>query len=324
MIQVENLSKSFIRKRRNPGFLSAAKALVRPDYQAFHALTDVSFQIDSGEIVGYIGPNGAGKSTTLKILTGILHPTSGTCQVDGKVPWIDRQDYVKNIGVVFGQRTQLWWDLPVMDSFEVLKAIYGLDSNTYQDQVSKLSKHLGLEDLLQVPVRQLSLGQRMRCELAASLLHRPQYLFLDEPTIGLDAVSKRAVRDFIQTVHQEEGMTVLLTTHDMQDVEALCSRILLIGKGQVLMDGSLSKLKQKAGQSSPWQITYRDGDLPSHSALRVLDDAPGQMTINLDVAKMKVQDFFQFVSQHLEIDGIQQIAPSLEDIVLDLYKEHQL
>ena len=208
-----------------------------------HALRDVSFTIHDGEMVGYIGPNGAGKSSTIKILSGILTPDSGTVLVNGRVPYKNRIAHVREIGVVFGQRSQLWWDVPVIDSFELLKDIYSIPQPVYQQSLEELTELLDLKELLRSPVRQLSLGQRMRCEIAASLLHRPRILFLDEPTIGLDAVSKLAVRDFIRKQNREHKTTVLLTTHDMQDIEALASRIILIGKGEILMDGTLKDIK---------------------------------------------------------------------------------
>jgi len=244
MITMEHVCKSYKVAKRNAGFGEACKALFRREYEEIHALKDVSFTIHDGEMVGYIGPNGAGKSSTIKILSGILTPDSGRCIVDGRVPWKNRIQHVGQIGVVFGQRTQLWWDVPVIDSFELLKDIYSISEKTYRSNLDELTELLNLGELLRTPVRQLSLGQRMRCEIAASLLHSPRILFLDEPTIGLDAVSKLAVRDFIKKQNKVHGTTVILTTHDMQDIEALTQRIILIGKGQILMDGALEDIKQ--------------------------------------------------------------------------------
>lgn len=204
-----------------------------------------SFTIEDGEMVGYIGPNGAGKSSTIKVMSGILTPDSGTCVINGRVPWKERTAHVADIGVVFGQRSQLWWDVPVIDSFELLRDIYKIETSAYRCNLEELTALLNLSDILRTPARQLSLGQRMRCEIAASLLHDPRILFLDEPTIGLDAVSKIAVRDFIKRRNQERGTTVILTTHDMQDIEALTKRILLIGKGQILLNGQLDELKKR-------------------------------------------------------------------------------
>jgi len=244
MITMENVCKSYKIAKRNAGFAEACKALFKREYEEIHALKDVSFTINDGEMVGYIGPNGAGKSSTIKILSGILTPDSGTCLVDGRVPWKNRIEHVREIGVVFGQRSQLWWDVPVIDSFELLKDIYSISNATYKSNLEELTELLNLGELLRSPTRQLSLGQRMRCEIAASLLHSPRILFLDEPTIGLDAVSKLAVRDFIKKQNEAHGTTVILTTHDMQDIEALTKRIILIGKGQILMDGTLEDIKK--------------------------------------------------------------------------------
>lgn len=243
MITMEHVCKSYRIAKRNAGFGEACKALFHREYEVIHALNDVSFTIRDGEMVGYIGPNGAGKSSTIKILSGILTPNSGTVLVDGRVPCKNRIDHVREIGVVFGQRSQLWWDVPVIDSFELLKDIYSIPEPQYRQSLEELTELLNLAELLRSPARQLSLGQRMRCEIAASLLHRPRILFLDEPTIGLDAVSKLAVRDFILKQNQAHKTTVILTTHDMQDIESLTHRILLIGKGQILMDGTLDDIR---------------------------------------------------------------------------------
>ncbi len=244
MITMQNVCKTYKVSKRDAGFSSAFKALFHKEYELIHALDGVSFTISDGEMVGYIGPNGAGKSSTIKILSGILTPEEGTCLINGLTPWKNRIEHVKNIGVVFGQRTQLWWDVPVMDSFELLKEIYRIDDHVYRRNLEQLSEMLGLSELLRTPTRQLSLGQRMRCEIAASLLHDPKILFLDEPTIGLDAVSKLAVRDFILKLNEKKKTTVILTTHDMQDIEALTSRIILIGKGKILLDGTLADIKE--------------------------------------------------------------------------------
>ena len=242
MIVMKNICKTYRVARRNAGFREAVKSFLHREYDTVTALDNVSFSIADGETVGYIGPNGAGKSTTIKILSGILTPDSGECLVDGRIPWKDRIGHVARIGVVFGQRSQLWWDVPVDDSFELLRDIYSIPSDVYRRNRDELTELLDLGKLLKTPVRQLSLGQRMRCELAASLLHSPDILFLDEPTIGLDAVSKIAVREFIVKLNQERKTTVILTTHDMQDIEAITKRIILIGKGKILLDGDISDI----------------------------------------------------------------------------------
>lgn len=244
MIQAEHLQKTFRVRKRNAGFKNAAKAFFSREYEEIQALNDVSFRIEDGEAVGYIGPNGAGKSSTIKILSGILTPDSGTCVIDGRVPWKDRRAHVSQIGVVFGQRSQLWWDVPVIDSFELIRDIYAVTEDVYKRNLRDLTDLLNLSEILKTPARSLSLGQRMRCEIAASLLHDPRILFLDEPTIGLDAVSKIAVREFVLDMNKRRGTTVILTTHDMQDVEALAQRVLLIGKGRILLDGTLGDIRR--------------------------------------------------------------------------------
>lgn len=245
MIELKNINKTFKVAKRNAGFSEAVKSLFKKEYTYINALQDVSFTIGDGEMVGYIGPNGAGKSSTIKIMSGILTPDSGDCIINGRTPWKERIAHVQDIGVVFGQRSQLWWDVPVVDSFELIRDIYKVDEAQYKKTFSQLVELLNIKEIVKTPARQLSLGERMRCEIAASLLHSPKILFLDEPTIGLDAVSKIAVRDFIKTINLENKTTVILTTHDMQDIEALAERILLIGKGRILLDGSLSELKTR-------------------------------------------------------------------------------
>lgn len=250
MIVLEDICKTFRVAKRNAGFGQAVKALFHKDYTYIKALDHISFTIKDGEMVGYIGPNGAGKSSTVKIMSGILTPDSGRCEIDGLTPWKNRVEHVRNIGVVFGQRSQLWWDVPVADSFSLLKDIYKIENAAFHRNLDELCEILGIGEIMQIPARQLSLGQRMRCELAASLLHEPRILFLDEPTIGLDATAKIAVREFIRTINREKKTTVILTTHDMQDLEALTERILLIGKGQILLDGSFHELLTPNGASA--------------------------------------------------------------------------
>ena len=247
-IQVDQLRKTFIiRKKRETGRLLREKETV-------FALRDLSFQIERGELVGYIGPNGAGKSTTVKILSGILVPESGSVAVGGLTPWTDRKAHVRRIGVVFGQRTQLWWDVPLLDSYSLLKDIYRVPEDAYRKRLEELTEALQLGDLLRTPLRLLSLGQRMRAELCGSLLHSPELLFLDEPTIGLDAVSKLALRDFLHWENQEKGTTILLTTHDMEDIAALCSRVMVLGHGEYLYDGGLQDLLTKYDAKKTVQV----------------------------------------------------------------------
>ncbi|MBP7348761.1 MAG: ATP-binding cassette domain-containing protein [Butyrivibrio sp.] len=270
MISVEHVYKSYRVAKRNAGFKEACISLFHREQEEIQALSDISFTIQSGEMVGYIGPNGAGKSSTIKILSGILTPDKGTCVIDGMIPWKNRKDYVRNIGVVFGQRSQLWWDIPVIDSFELLKEIYSVSDAAYRNKLEELTQLLQLQEILKTPTRQLSLGQRMRCEIAASLVHDPGLLFLDEPTIGLDAVSKLAVRDFIRKQNKEHATTVILTTHDMQDIEAITDRVILIGKGKILLDGTLEDMKRAAVLGT------------STNSDAVLPEAEEQMQQNLD------------------------------------------
>ena len=255
-IEVRGLAKTFRVAERLPGLAGAFRGLVHRRMRDVRALDGVDFDIERGELVGYIGPNGAGKSTTIKILTGILTPTAGTCRVDGLTPWRDRKRHVGRIGVVFGQRTQLWWDLPVIESLELLRDIYRIPPSTYRQNRDRLVALMDLEPLLDVPVRQLSLGQRMRSDLAAALLHGPSLLFLDEPTIGLDAVSKLAIRDFVRELNREHQVTVLLTTHDMDDIEALCRRVMVIGNGRILVDGDMDTLRRRIRNERVLVVDY--------------------------------------------------------------------
>ena len=253
-IVVEDLRKRFRVAARRSGMLGALFGVVRREHRVVDALDGVSFTVREGELVGYIGPNGAGKSTTVKVLAGILVPDAGRCEVLGRVPWRERVEHVARIGVVFGQRTQLWWDLPVIESFELLREIYGVEAADYTRRLDELVAALRVGPVLDVPVRQLSLGQRMRCDLIAALLHAPPILFLDEPTIGLDATSKLAVRDFIAHLCRDRGATVLLTTHDMHDIEALCSRVIVIDRGQIFCDGPLSELRARVGAGEDQKV----------------------------------------------------------------------
>ena len=250
-IVLQNISKHFRVYERPEGKWGLIKGAFMRNMRKVQALDSISLTIRKGELVGYIGPNGAGKSTTVKVMSGILVPDSGECHICGRVPWKERVAHVSQIGVVFGQRSQLWWDVPVRDSFELLKNIYAISAAEYKPRLSELTDALDIGNLMKTPVRQLSLGQRMRCELAASLLHSPQILFLDEPTIGLDAVSKLALRAFLKEENKRRGTTMVLTTHDMDDIEALCSRVLVIGHGSILYDGTLETLKARysAGDS---------------------------------------------------------------------------
>ncbi len=258
IVEVRNLSKQFRTFRRREGVLGALQNLFVREYVTVHAVDHISFTIEPGEMVGYIGANGAGKSTTIKMLTGILVPTSGQVLASGFVPYRDRTRYTKHIGVVFGQRTQLWWDIAVIESFKLLKEIYGIPQADYRRRLGLFSEILGVKDYLHTPVRKLSLGERMRCDLAASLLHNPPLLFLDEPTIGLDVVAKDHIREFLKEVNRIERTTVLLTTHDLSDIEELCKRILIIDKGKILFDGDLREMKARLAKFNQVKFFLKD------------------------------------------------------------------
>lgn len=271
IICVDGLTKSFRVRKKSEGFLGALSSLFSKSSEEHLALDRLSFSISEGELVGFIGPNGAGKSTTVKILAGILVPDSGSVSVFGKTPWQNRIETVRQLGVLFGQKTQLWWDLPVIESFALLKDIYDIPQNEYLLQLEQLSESMGIKDLYHIPVRQLSLGQRMRCDIVASLLHSPRILFLDEPTIGLDAVSKLAVRDCIRHLNRERKVTVLLTTHDMDDIEALCSRVLILNRGSICFDGSIEQLRRSMAPER-WLVVdlLREYDKVSDSEAEVI------------------------------------------------------
>src|SRR5512136_858932 len=247
IIAVSQLCKDFQVFRHHRGLTGAFRNLFTREFRTVNAVNDVSFSIERGELVGYLGPNGAGKSTTIKMLTGILVPTSGEILVNGRVPWKERTAHAREIGVVFGQRTNLWWDLPVIESFDLLHHIYRVPEQRYYQNLLKFQDLLGLGEFMHTPVRSLSLGQRMRADLAAALLHDPKLVFLDEPTIGLDVVAKERIRQFIHSVNRERGVTVILTTHDLGDVEKLCQRVLMIDRGRLLFDGALAELRERFG-----------------------------------------------------------------------------
>jgi len=321
MIELEHIHKTFRVARRDPGLGQAVKHLFHRQYSEIHALQDVSFSIREGEMVGYIGPNGAGKSSTIKIMSGILTPDSGSCRICGRIPWVQRKEHVRDIGVVFGQRSQLWWDVPVGDSMELLRDIYSIEPQHYRRNLDRLTQLLNLGDLLRTPTRQLSLGQRMRCEIAASLLHDPKILFLDEPTIGLDAVSKIAVRDFIRTINRENKTTVILTTHDMQDIEALTDRILLIGKGRILMDGSLETLKSRGSDHKTLTIDYTGGSLPALAGVQVTKDLDGHAQLLTDTRVISVSEVISRICAQVDVKDISVTGQTIDELVVSLYKE---
>lgn len=323
-IKVENLTKHFKIKVRDKGLINALKAFVKPKYRIIKAVENVSFGIKKGEILGFIGPNGAGKSTTIKMLCGILEPDSGSCIVGNINPFKNRKEYVKHIGVVFGQKSQLWWDIPVIESFELLKAIYKIPEDKYEETKQQLIRNLNLNDLLDVPVRQLSLGQRMRCELAAALLHDPDILFLDEPTIGLDAVSKVQLRQFVKKLNKEKKTTIILTTHDMTDIEELATRVVVIGKGKLLYDGSLSNIKNKFQSTKKLEIIYNNLKNTPKIESKILEQDNNKVIMEVDTKCESISSIIEKYSKVCEILDVNIHENNIDNIILEMYKEYKI
>lgn len=326
IIEVKDLSKEYKIVRRDSGIKNAFKSFMKRDYRIVRAVDKVSFSIKKGEIVGYIGPNGAGKSTTIKMLSGILKPDEGVISIMGMDPTVDRIKYVKEIGVVFGQKSQLWWDIPAEDSFDLLKDIYKIPDDEYEKNKQELVKILHLEEIIKSPVRQLSLGERMKCELVASLLHSPKILFLDEPTIGLDAVSKVIVRDFIKKINKLKKITVILTTHDMADIESLTDRLIMIGHGKKLYDGSVKDIKKKYSNEKIVEVIYEGvlKDKIVNDKIEILEETQGLIRMKIDTRKTKVSDIVRKYSEVCEIKDINVIETGIDDIIYKLYKEYQV
>lgn len=323
-IEVKHINKAFKVPIKEKGKFSALKSFFNRKYKHIKAIDDISFSIKKGEIVGYIGPNGAGKSTTIKILSGILVPDSGSVTIDKKTPWKNRVDYVSEIGVVFGQRSQLWWDIPAIDSFNLLKDIYKIPEDKYQKKLKELIELLNLKDIINIPVRQLSLGSRMRCEIAASLIHSPKILFLDEPTIGLDAISKKIVREFIKKLNKKNNVTVILTTHDMADIEALAKRIILIGKGKVLYDGTLSNLQKNYDYLRKVKIKTKDViKLKKDYIVEEIKDKEGYI-FTIDIRKIEISDFIKLISSKISIIDLDIDSGNIDDLIVRLYEEYKI
>lgn len=325
IINVKNLCKSYKVSKRNSGFLNAVKSFFKREYKVVDAVKDVTFTIEKGEIVGYIGPNGAGKSTTIKMLSGILQPDSGSIKINGMNPVVDRKKYVKEIGVVFGQKSQLWWDIPAIDSFDLLRDIYEIPEDEYIKTRDELVELLKIDEVIKLPVRQLSLGERMKCELVASLLHSPKILFLDEPTIGLDAVSKVVVRDFIKKINRERKVTIILTTHDMADIESLVKRIIIIGNGRKLYDGDIDNIKKKYSSEKIVEIYYENlKEIPKIDEGKVVSNDNGVIKIRIDSKKISVSDVVMKFANVCEIKDINVIAETIDNIIYKLYKDYQV
>jgi viologen exporter family transport system ATP-binding protein len=325
IIEVQDLAKEFRSFRRREGVWGAVQNLFVRDRITVSAVDRVNFTIAPGEVVGYIGANGAGKSTTVKMLTGILVPTSGHIVANGFVPWRDRRRYTKHIGVVFGQRTQLWWDIAVVESFKLLKEIYEVSDVDYERRLGIFSEILNLKDYLNTPVRKLSLGQRMRCDIAASLLHNPPVLFLDEPTIGLDVVAKDRIRVFLKEVNRLERTTVLLTTHDLSDIEELCSRIIVIDKGKILFDGALRQMKARLAQYN--QVKFLLKDRAQAAAVDriatdgILCDRIDELTylMRFNRERYSNAEIIRSIVNTLEVSDILVEEEPIEDIVKRIY-----
>ncbi|MGG7076794.1 ABC transporter ATP-binding protein [Clostridium sardiniense] len=328
MIKVQDLTKDFKIRKKDPGFKGALKSLFSNEYDIKKAVSNISFEIEEGEVVGYIGSNGAGKSTTIKMMTGILTPSSGTIEVNGIVPYKDREKNAKDIGVVFGQRTQLWWDLPLTETFTILKDIYSIEDNLFNKNMEFLNEVLGLEEFINNPVRTLSLGQRMRADLAASLIHSPKILYLDEPTIGLDVVVKDKVREAIKKINREFNTTIILTTHDLSDIEELCERIIIIDNGKKIYDGSLKDIKSSFGYMITLEAQIK-GNIKANLNLKkefnindieeYIED--GKLIIKFNKNKVTSSEVIHKVMQKIDILDFSLKETSIEDIIKKIYKK---
>lgn len=321
-ICLNGICKSFKVSQRPKGHLSLLKSAFIRETRIVDALKDINFSIEEGELVGYIGPNGAGKSTTVKVMSGILTPDEGNCTILNRIPWKDREAHVARIGVVFGQRSQLWWDLPVSDTFSLLKDIYHMSFQDYKKRLSELAETLKINEFIQTPVRQLSLGQRMRCEIAASLLHKPDILFLDEPTIGLDTVSKLALREFLRNENKTNGVTMILTTHDMDDIESLCSRVMVIGRGELLYDGNLETLKNRYAPLRRIKATLfecmEEFQIDGSEKVQVNGQ---EWTVYFDPGKIPTHTMVERMSKQLPLKDINIQEKDIDEIIASMYEE---
>lgn len=322
MISARHLQKEFKTPVVREGRFSGLRTLFSREYLSKEAVRDISFDIGKGEFVGYIGPNGAGKSTTIKMLTGILHPTSGEVLLGGMNPHQERRRTVGRLGVVFGQRSQLWWDLPVKDSYDILAEMYGVRAEDKKKRLAQFAELLDLESFWATPVRKLSLGQRMRADLAASMLHDPELLFLDEPTIGLDVNAKRNIRQFLRTLNEEFGKTILLTTHDMDDIEQLCSRVMVINHGHLTYDGSIPSLRDTIGLPTLIRVTFRGSfhmpDIIS-SAIQITGAEGQVVTVEVNRKEWSTMDILKQLEQWGEIEDVEMKEPDFEDIIHRVY-----
>lgn len=334
MIEVHNIRKEFKTPVVREGRFSGLRTLFSRDYKTKEAVRDISFRVEEGEFVGYIGPNGAGKSTTIKMLTGILHPTSGKVSIHGMDPHKERRQVVQNLGVVFGQRSQLWWDLPVKDSYDILAKMYAVDDADKKRRLDQFTELLDLRTFWETPVRKLSLGQRMRADLAAAMLHDPDILFLDEPTIGLDVNAKRNIRQFLALLNKDFGKTILLTTHDMDDIEQLCSRVMVINNGELSYDGTTRSLRETIGLPTIITVTYRGtfhipseyqvpesavSNVESVSYLRVTHVTGNIVTVEVNRREMNTMEVIKELGRWGELDDIDMENPDFEDVIHKVY-----
>ena len=322
IIRVSDLVKEFRTAKRAPGLGGSLRTLFTREQKVTRAVDGVSFELAEGELVGYLGRNGAGKSTTVKLLTGILHPTSGEVEVAGLVPWRDRERNAMNIGVVFGQRSQLWWDLPLVDSFELIKVMYRVDAALYRRNLDRFTEILDLGPYLNTPVRQLSLGQRMRGDLAAAMLYEPRIVYLDEPTVGLDVVAKERIRTFIAEANRADGTTVILTTHDMRDIERLCKRVILIEAGKVLFDGAVSALVTRYAPGRVLVLQLADGSAtPELTGTELVRREGPQVWLRFDPARTPVAGLIADATSRYSVTDVAIEEPDLEQVVRHIFEE---
>lgn len=325
IIEVENLVKIYKTADKEPGIMGYMKNLVRPKYKEFKAVKGVNFSIEEGEMVGYIGENGAGKSTTIKMLTGLLTPTSGRVIVNDLVPYEKRIENNKKIGAVFGQKTQLWWDLPVIESFRLIKKMYEIPENEYRKNLKSFTEILGLEELLTKPVKNLSLGQKMKCEIAATFLHNPKIVYLDEPTIGLDVLVKEKIRKFIREINKEKKTTVILTTHDLKDIEEVCKRIILIDKGSIIFDGEKEAFKNHYGKDMLAEIKIKNKKemittRVEYEEFEVIEEDEAMIKIKFNHEKKTIMDILKVIENYCEIEDMHIQEQGLEEILKEIYR----
>ncbi|MCQ2526611.1 MAG: ATP-binding cassette domain-containing protein [Lachnospiraceae bacterium] len=319
-IDVEQVSKSFRINKRSAGVAGMLMNLVAPKYEKKQAVKDISFQIEKGEMVGFIGPNGAGKSTTIKMLSGILYPDSGKISVNGYIPYKQRKEYVARIGVVFGQKSQLQWDLPVIDSFELLKAIYSIKEDVYKKNLNRFVDMLDMGGFVNQPVRQLSLGQRMRADIVAALLHSPEIVFFDEPTIGVDVLGKETIREFIRELNAQDQVTMLFTTHDMQDIEKTCNRLIIIDKGSKMYDGSLQSIREKYGTERRLIVELnQEEELEGIEGVTIDNLENRKKSLSFDNNQVNINDLMNNLLQKYSIRDLTVSEPEIESIIQKMY-----